>query len=313
MPSGSVELLKIITTRYKNGGISLSDYERMRSFLRDTNCSQNPNDPLIWKTMGNSFFKEKDYYNALKCYENAVEINHCYADALNNIAMVYKKIGRNEDAEKLLNFLKTLEQKESEDVVKNNIPPSSPPQHFSQYPTVQKIPQSYKPNQLPLITNGPTAVFYYNQGLDFVSREQFQEAITSFDKALQINPDYANAWYNRGTSLIELGLFDEAITAFDKALNVNPDDSDAWHNRGKALDELGQHDEAIKSFDRALKNKPNDSDTWNYRGIAFAKLGRYDEAISSFNNALKIDPKNKLTQHNLDITLKKNQNSSFKF
>ena len=55
MSSGGDGLLANITARYRNRALSLSDYERMRSFLRDVDYTPEPDDPVIWKLMGNSF------------------------------------------------------------------------------------------------------------------------------------------------------------------------------------------------------------------------------------------------------------------
>jgi len=62
----------------------------------------------------------KNYDLALQCYENAVEINHTYIDALHNIAMTYKILGRNDDAEKFFGYIKTLKNNKLEGNLKNS-------------------------------------------------------------------------------------------------------------------------------------------------------------------------------------------------
>ena len=49
----------------------------------------------------------------------------------------------------------------------------------------------------------------------------------SFDRALALRADYAEAHHNRGTALNELGRFDEAQEAFDRALSVQMEDGAA--------------------------------------------------------------------------------------
>jgi tetratricopeptide (TPR) repeat protein len=46
---------------------------------------------------------------------------------------------------------------------------------------------------------------YQERGLILTESERYQEAIASFDKALEIRPDWAEIWYNRGLALLELG------------------------------------------------------------------------------------------------------------
>ncbi|MCY7385717.1 MAG: tetratricopeptide repeat protein [Microcoleus sp. CAN_BIN18] len=105
----------------------------------------------------------------------------------------------------------------------------------------------------------------------------FEEAIVSYDKALEIKPDKHEAWNNRGCALDDLGRFEEAIASFDKALELKPDFYQAWINRGAILcDHLNKYQEAIASFDKALEIKPDFDKAWFNRGIALDNLGTFE-------------------------------------
>jgi tetratricopeptide (TPR) repeat protein len=119
---------------------------------------------------------------------------------------------------------------------------------------------------------------------------RLEEAVASFDQALKFQPDLHDAWYNRGIALGKLGRLEEAVASFDQALKFQPDLHDAWSSRGYALDELGQLEEAVASFDQALKFQPDLHDAWNNRGSALDNLGRLEEAIASYDKALEIKP-----------------------
>ncbi|MDJ0845035.1 CHAT domain-containing protein [Crocosphaera sp.] len=107
-----------------------------------------------------------------------------------------------------------------------------------------------------------------DQAVEQYQRGEYQEAIASWDKALEIKPDKDEAWYNRGVALNNLGRLEEAIASYDKALEFKPDKDEAWNNRGNALDDLGRLEEAIASYDKALEFKPDLDQAWNNRGIA---------------------------------------------
>ncbi len=47
--------------------------------------------------------------------------------------------------------------------------------------------------------------------------------------------------------------YEEAIKAYDKAIEINPENADAWYNKGFALYELGKNEEATKAYDTARK------------------------------------------------------------
>jgi len=53
----------------------------------------------------------------------------------------------------------------------------------------------------------------------------YTEAVDSFDKAIAINPNYAEAWYQRGVGLHILGHDSDAVSSYDKAIAINPKDA----------------------------------------------------------------------------------------
>ncbi|MEM9541233.1 MAG: CHAT domain-containing protein, partial [Cyanobacteria bacterium P01_E01_bin.42] len=61
-----------------------------------------------------------------------------------------------------------------------------------------------------------------------------EEAISSYNRALQFQPDYHLAWLGRGIALINLGSLEEAIASYDHALQIQPDYHLAWANRSIA-------------------------------------------------------------------------------
>ena len=130
--------------------------------------------------------------------------------------------------------------------------------------------------------------FYLNHGLDLKKLGRYEEAITSYNKALEIKPNDHDAWHNRGLALGNLGRYEEEIASYDKALEIKPNDHDAWYNRGIALRDLGRYEEEIASYDKSLEIEPDDHRVWNNRGIALRNLGRYEEAIASYDKALEL-------------------------
>jgi predicted O-linked N-acetylglucosamine transferase (SPINDLY family) len=79
----------------------------------------------------------------------------------------------------------------------------------------------------------------------------------SFDKAIALKPDYAEAFNNRGGALQTLKRLDEALASYDKAIAFKPDYAEAFYNRGNALKDLSRLDESLVSFDSAFALKPD--------------------------------------------------------
>ncbi|MEQ9482093.1 tetratricopeptide repeat protein [Coleofasciculus sp. F4-SAH-05] len=136
---------------------------------------------------------------------------------------------------------------------------------------------------------------WYSRGVNLSDLGRHEEALDSFDKVIEIKPDYHYAWYRRCNALYNLGRYQEVITSFDKFLEIKPDDYSAWNLRGIALSTLGRYEEAIASYDKAIEIKSDDHYAWYHRGIALFLLKRYEEAIASFDKALEFKPDNQDT------------------
>jgi tetratricopeptide (TPR) repeat protein len=120
------------------------------------------------------------------------------------------------------------------------------------------------PDNLEMIRNGKKVIF--------IKRDWDTEALGSFDKAIAIKPDYAEAWFYRGGTLGNLGLFSEACVSFDNAITLKSDYTDAFYYLGLALSTLGRNAEAVASFDKALAIDPNNAETKQNRELALKKL-----------------------------------------
>jgi len=60
-------------------------------------------------------------------------------------------------------------------------------------------------------------------------------------------------WVKKGNILDSQGKFEEAIASYDKALQIDPDDADAWFDKGETLEKMGKLTEAEKCFKIATK------------------------------------------------------------
>lgn len=65
-----------------------------------------------------------------------------------------------------------------------------------------------------------------------------EKKIEYFDKVLQLKPDFAGAWNLRGLEFVVLKRYEEAIASFDKALEIRPSYLEAKYNKEDAETEL---------------------------------------------------------------------------
>src|SRR5438445_5538727 len=143
---------------------------------------------------------------------------------------------------------------------------------------------------------------FFKTGNNLFDQGNYTDAISYYDKALQINSTDINVLYNKALELDNLGKHEEAITYYDKVLAINPSDTDTLNNKGLELDSLGKHDQAISYYDRVLAINPTDTDALYNKGLALDSLGKHDQAISYYKEVLAINPNDTSALNKLNLT-----------
>ena len=89
-------------------------------------------------------------------------------------------------------------------------------------------------------------------------RKRYEEALDSYDRALAIQPDFAQAHHGRATvlSTFELKRYEEALDSYDRALAIRPDFAEAHHGRGNVLRTFGRIKEALPLLEKAVELAP---------------------------------------------------------
>jgi tetratricopeptide (TPR) repeat protein len=130
---------------------------------------------------------------------------------------------------------------------------------------------------------------FYKTGLKLQEVRRYEEAVTSFNSAITLKPDFAEAYCGRGIALKGLGRFEDAVASYDRAVAIRPDFAQAWYNRALALQDLENHEDAIKSYDHAIAASPGYALAHCARGIVLLNTGRAEEAVAACDQAIAID------------------------
>lgn len=136
-------------------------------------------------------------------------------------------------------------------------------------------------------------VEYYNQGIIFTIRGDYDEAIKAYDEAIGILPEYADAWNGKAMVLELQGKYAEAVEAYDGAIKGKEHElAVAWNSKGEALNSQDKYDEALSAFGESIRIDPNLTDAWCNKGVVLDFQGKHDEATKCFDEALRLDPQN---------------------
>lgn len=147
------------------------------------------------------------------------------------------------------------------------------------------------------------AITETNLGTALHEAGRFDEAIRRYEKAVQLQPDYAPAYNNLGVTLRARGRVDEAIHAYERGLSLKDDYPDLHYNLANALLEQNRADEAAGHLRRSLAGEPGSAAAHNNLGMALSAKGQHVQALAEFRAAVALDPRSALAHRNLGNVL----------
>ena len=161
----------------------------------------------------------------------------------------------------------------------------------------------------------------YGMGVICLMKNQFDEALLYFDKAIEINPYFVEAWYNKGAVHQERLELPEMIETYQKVIELG-DHSEHFVIRAKsfirdmekqirksnnlslneyleskeifkeafAAMEKREWEKAILGFKKVISMDPRHTQSYGNLGICYGSLGEKQEALANLDKALESDP-----------------------
>lgn len=142
---------------------------------------------------------------------------------------------------------------------------------------------------------GNKANHYNKEGLVLYNKKKYDEAITEFKKALELNPNHYDAHYHLGISYYATGSLDESIKELKKAIDINPKEPRAHYNIAFAYVAKEQVNVAISEYQKTIelyreKKDKKEAEGYLYLGVAYSLIEKYDDAIVACKKSLEINP-----------------------
>jgi tetratricopeptide (TPR) repeat protein len=155
--------------------------------------------------------------------------------------------------------------------------------------------------------NPAQARAYLEKGRELYRNDEDSQAAESFQQALKLDPNLAEAHFRLGLAYEALDKAEEAEAAYKKAVETykvqlehNPHDAEAHYNLGQTYAALHLYSEAVREYRQATRLKEDDTDIYYDLGTALTRLAQYDEAVAAFTKSLDIDPENFRAQDGLE-------------
>lgn len=115
------------------------------------------------------------------------------------------------------------------------------------------------------------------------------DALASYQKVLQMTPDYAPAHINLGTLYYNQSNYELAEKHYRRAIECDPRYALAYFDLGNVLDETQRIDDAIVAYRTALQLAPTYADAHYNLALAYERSSRPRQALQHWRAYLKLD------------------------
>ncbi|MEW6173682.1 MAG: tetratricopeptide repeat protein [Bacillota bacterium] len=165
----------------------------------------------------------------------------------------------------------------------------------------------------------------FAMGVYYVFKEEYQQAIEYFDKAIEIFPYFVEAYFNKAAACQKQLDIKNMVKAFQKVIEIGNPKDELVNQAKDSLADLDRHireyegvsletyfkgmelfeqavkymtkrdwKQAIFYFQKCLTVNPRHPQSYGNMGICYAQLGKKDLAFEVLDKALEIDPQYEL-------------------
>merc|ERR1711892_40993 len=249
------------------------------------------------KEMGNGFYKKKDFDNALKHYDNAINLDPENMVYYNNKAAVYVELKRYQDA-------RDLSEKAADIGRSNRADFTLIAKAYARIATCHE-----KESNLEL------AIKYFNKSLSEHRDKKILDKVNKIEKTKRENErqaywslEKAEEERATGNECFKKGAFPDAVKHYNEGIKRTPDNesetlSKFYSNRAGAYMKLMDFNRAQKDCEEAIKLNPGFVKAHIRKGAVQEAMKQHDNAAESYQEALRLDPNAKEASEGINRTM----------
>jgi tetratricopeptide (TPR) repeat protein/serine/threonine protein kinase len=237
-----------------NARIAREEYDEALADL-DRALAIDPKHADAHESRGQIYLARKDYDRAILDFRSAIRLDQDHPRAFLNRGRAYQAKGEHDRA--IADFTEALDNLDDE-----------------------KDPDDAR-----------RASALFHRGTSHLDQNQLENAVADLEKAIELDPNLADAHVNLGRADFARKDYDKAIRQFQKALILEKDHAGAFMSLGLAYDAKGEHRLAIANFTEAIKNDGTRAETYLERAESRLALGEYDLAIEDCDQAIRRAPR----------------------
>jgi tetratricopeptide (TPR) repeat protein len=241
---------------------------------------------------GNDMASKQNFSEAKRYFEQAIRLDSCFTDALNNLGTLFYK--ENYFGEALEHYTRAI-----------GCSPNFTQAYLNRantYYALKNFDEALRDlDSFDRMYARDTVVTHFTRGLIHTEMMQYDKALAAFRKAQAITPNDAELLVNVGTVYYYQKNLAAARHALDSAIAINPNEPNAYNTYALVESAAGNFDAALTQVEKALALRPDDPYFLNNRGYMHLKKGSLDQARADIDQSIGEDPYNAWAYRNKGI------------
>ncbi len=264
--------------------------ESVEAYLRE-----NPQDATAWNVKGVFHAQRKEFGDALRALDQALQLDSELAAAHSNRGRVLLTLGSEKASEALKSFDRALKIKPDEiDTLRDKaLALRALGRAKDELEIYTKMSQLSKEEW----------GIWLRLGDIQLEVGDFRGAISSYDKSLELKDDLVPAYIRRAIALAFDTQSDKALKSAETATKLDPNNPEAWLIRGDVNLRAGKHKAAMKSLKKASELDPTNASVENTMGMVSYKDGKLSDATKHLKRAIIRRKKYPTAMRNLGLIL----------
>ncbi len=279
----------------------------------------NPEMPELYANLGSLYGKQQQWQEAIRYYQKALQLNPHIPGFYQNLAKIYHRSGEKDEATRCLLKAQSLSPGPQDAKVPKKVievaatPPTiiEKPQQLNDlgnsHAQKQEWQQAIACYQKAISQDPNFAGAYRNMARALRQVGKRQEAVECWNRALTLEPTWGKGkdHLRLGDIFLKQGQTEKAITCYRRSLQVEPDFAAGYVQLGHLLSQQGNTQEAIACWRQGVANIPDDGSLYFHLGQALALQEQWSEAIACYRRVIALEPERSEAYHNLGDMLQK--------
>ncbi len=255
---------------------------------------KNENSPTYHYELGEKYFLEGKYSEALEEFKKAIKLDYRFLKAFGGMAKVLIKKGKFQDAEKVLKEALKINPNYIEG---NHLLGEVCLELGKDDEAIEYLKKAYNLNPI-----NPERTL--TLGDVYLKKGDEKEAEKYFKETVEIEKDKAKALVKISDVLIKHGKYEKAEKILTELTEDYPDMLIAYNRLGIALRKQGKFREALAAYNKALQYYDKDANIYYNIGRTYFEMKNYTEALKYFKKALELNPSLKEAEEAIELVKK---------